>query len=498
MTFALRSVLPLVASGWQHAPILVVGDVMLDQYVWGEVDRISPEAPVPVVRATLRDEKPGGAANVAMNLAGLGASVTLVGFAGGDREQSSLEALLSGHDIKARLVTTPERPTIAKLRILCGHQQMMRLDSESGTTFSADDYRRLLGQAYDALDGCRVVVLSDYAKGALSDEVCQALIREAVRRRIPILVDPKSRSFARYRGATAICPNRKELAATTGEPGDKLAALLAAGQAMLGPLELQFMAVTLGEKGIAVLRQDDQLRAPAVVKQVFDVSGAGDTVIAVLALAMACDVPIESAVRLANIAAGIVVGKVGTVPITKEELAGALSGLEPLAMEEKVLTLDEVLGRIAVWRSNGERVVFTNGCFDILHIGHIRLLEEARRKGDHLIVGLNSDASVRELKGPLRPIVGERERARILAALSAVDAVVAFGESTPLRLIEAIRPEVLVKGGDYTEELVVGAREVRAWGGRLELIPVVEGISTTRLIASAIAAPSVSGKTFSA
>jgi D-beta-D-heptose 7-phosphate kinase/D-beta-D-heptose 1-phosphate adenosyltransferase len=497
MTSSLRKVLPLVSSGWQNAPVLVVGDVMLDQYVWGEVDRISPEAPVPVVRATFRDEKPGGAANVAMNLAGLGASATLVGFAGGDREQSALQELLAARSIKPCLVATPGRPTVAKLRILSGHQQIMRLDTESRTTFSADDYRRLLGQAYGALEGCRVVVLSDYAKGTLSEEVCQAVIREALRRKIPVLVDPKCRTFARYKGATAICPNRKELAAATAEPGDKLTTLLDAGQAMLSPLELQFMAVTLGEKGIAVLRQRDQLRVPAVVRQVFDVSGAGDTVIAVLALAVACGVPLEIAARLANIAAGIVVGKVGTVPITREELTGVLSELEPPAMEEKVLPLDQVLARVTMWKSNGERVVFTNGCFDILHIGHIRLLEEARRKGDRLVVGLNSDASVRELKGPLRPIVSEGERARILAALSAVDAVLLFDESTPLRLIEAIRPDILVKGGDYTEELVVGAREVRAWGGRLELIPLVEGISTTRLIAAA-AAPPDNTTTFSA
>ncbi len=498
MTASLRTVLPLLASGWQHVPVLVVGDVMLDQYVWGEVDRISPEAPVPVVRASFRDEKPGGAANVAMNLAGLGASVTLVGFAGRDREHSALEGLLADREIRSRLVTTSERPTTAKLRILSGHQQMMRLDMESPTTFSADDYRRLLGQAYDALEGCRVVVLSDYAKGALGEEVCQALIREARRRQIPILVDPKCRSFARYSGATAVCPNRKELAAATGETSGKLATLLKAGQAMLGALDVQFMAVTLGEKGIAVLRPSDQFRVPAVVRQVFDVSGAGDTVIAVLALASACDVPIEAAARLANIAAGIVVGKVGTVPITKDELVGALSGLEPLAMDEKVLPLDQLLAGMTAWRANGDRIVFTNGCFDILHIGHIRLLEEARRKGDRLIVGINSDGSVRELKGPLRPIVGERERARILAALSAVDAVVLFEESNPLRLIEAIRPDILVKGGDYTEELVVGAREVRAWGGRLELIPLVEGISSTRLIASAAAPPPTTSKIFSA
>ncbi len=492
----LQDVLPLVASGWQHVPVLVIGDVMLDQYVWGEVDRISPEAPVPVVRATLRDEKPGGAANVAMNLACLGASVTLVGFAGLDRERTALEALLTDQGVESCLIPVSGMPTTAKLRILSGHQQMMRLDIEAGTGFAVDDRRRLLSRALAALDHCAAVVLSDYAKGTLAEEVCQSVIREARCRQIPVLVDPKSRSFARYRGATAVCPNRKELAAATGEAGQDLTRLLHAGQELLRSLELGFMAVTLGEKGIAVLNPSSQLHAPAVIRQVFDVSGAGDTVIAVLALTMACHVPVGTAAQLANVAAGIVVSKIGTVPITKEELLGALSAQLPVRMEEKVLHSDQLISRVAAWRSSRQRIVFTNGCFDIVHIGHIRLLEEARRHGDRLVVGVNSDESVRQLKGPLRPIVGERERARVLAAFSAVDAVAIFPESTPLRLIESIRPDVLVKGGDYTEEMVVGASEVRAWGGRVELIPLVEGVSSTRLLTAAAAPLSVASKSF--
>jgi D-beta-D-heptose 7-phosphate kinase / D-beta-D-heptose 1-phosphate adenosyltransferase len=246
------------------------------------------------------------------------------------------------------------------------------------------------------------------------------------------------------------------------------------------------MAVTLGEKGIAVLLAGSRVHAPAVVRQVYDVSGAGDTVIAVLALAMACGVEMERAVHVANIAAGIVVSKVGTVPIQREELLGVLSQEIAFPMDDKLLPLDGLLTRVACWRSAGQRVVLTNGCFDILHAGHISLLEQARRKGDRLIVALNGDSSVRRVKGAPRPIVGQSERAKILTALSAVDAVVIFDESTPLKLIEAIRPDVLVKGGDYTEENVIGAREVRAWGGRVELIPLVEGVSTTRLIAKSV------------
>jgi D-beta-D-heptose 7-phosphate kinase / D-beta-D-heptose 1-phosphate adenosyltransferase len=266
--------------------------------------------------------------------------------------------------------------------------------------------------------------------------------------------------------------------------------VVSAGQSLVASLGLKLMIATLGEKGIVVLWPESRLHAPAVVQQVYDVSGAGDTVAAVLALSMACDASIDTAAELANVAAGVVVGKVGTAPITREELLGALSENAGAEIDDKVVGLAPLLTRVAAWRSDGRRIVFTNGCFDILHVGHIRLLEAARRKGDRLVVGLNSDESVRRLKGPSRPIVGESERAGVLAAMSAVDAVVLFAEDTPLRLIETIRPDVLVKGGDYIEENVVGAREVRAWGGRVELIPLVPGTSTTQMIRkSAIPAP---------
>ena len=492
MTSRLGELVTMVESGWRDLPALVVGDVMLDQYVWGEVDRISPEAPVPVVRATLRDEKPGGAANVAMNLAGLGARARLVGFGGGDREQSALESLLAQENIEARLIAAPQVPTTSKLRILSGNQQMMRVDTEAPPAYSADNYRQLLDQSLAAIENVSVVILSDYAKGILTEEICQRLIARARERNIPVLVDPKHRSFSRYRGATTICPNRKELSLATGEPMTDLDCLLYAGQRLLADLDMEAMVVTLGGQGIAVLRGSSRFRAPAVVRQVYDVSGAGDTVIAVLALALARGAPWEAAAELANLAAGIVVGKVGTVPVHRSELLGVLTQETALNMDDKVLSLERLLARVGSWRSSEQRMVFTNGCFDILHIGHIHLLEEARRKGDRLIVGLNTDDSVRRLKGPLRPIVPERERAQVLAALSAVDAVVLFDESTPLHLVEAIRPGVLVKGGDYSEEAVVGAREVRSWGGRVELIPLVAGVSTTRLIAKS--APSLSSQ----
>ncbi len=483
----LRDIIALVESGWHHVPVLVVGDVMLDKYVWGEVERISPEAPVPVVRATVQNEKPGGAANVAMNLANLGAGVKLVGFAGHDSERDRLQSQLTQSGIEAFLLPVPAMPTTTKLRVLSGHQQMFRLDTEMQPAFSDADYSSLLDHALAVLPDASVVVLSDYAKGVLTASICQAIIGAARKRGIPVLVDPKRQDFSFYRGATAICPNRKELAAAMGQPADDLDRLLSIAQSQMPSLDVECIAVTLGEKGIAVLRRDSCINAPAVVRQVYDVSGAGDTVAAVLALAIACGIEMEDAAQVANVAAGIVVRQVGTVAIRREELLGALDQQTAMHMDEKVLPLDRLLIRLTAWRSAGEAVVFTNGCFDLLHIGHIQLLEEARRQGNRLIVGLNSDDSVRQLKGPGRPLVPERERARVLAALSAVDAVVVFEESTPLRLIEAIRPDVLVKGGDYTEENVIGASEVRSWGGRVDLIPLVEGISTTGLIAKSAA-----------
>jgi len=312
--------------------------------------------------------------------------------------------------------------------------------------------------------------------------VCQRAIAAAKRRGIPVLVDPKQRDLRRYRGATAICPNLSELAASTGGTAKNVEGLLTAGQKLAGELGLNYLVATLSEKGIAVLGEDSQFVAPAAARQVFDVSGAGDTVMATLALALASGLEIETAVQLANVAAGIVVGKVGTVPVTRDELLTNLMPEIELQAQEKVLTLEALLVRASAWRSAGQSIVFTNGCFDLLHLGHITLLEDARREGDRLVVAINSDASVRGLKGPTRPIVGERERARILAALAAVDAVVVFGEPTPLRLIEALRPEVIVKGGDYREETVVGAKEVRSWGGRVKIVPTVAGFSTTKLI----------------
>lgn len=325
-------------------------------------------------------------------------------------------------------------------------------------------------------------MLSDYAKGVLSQDVCQQVIRAARRQGIPVLVDPKSADFSRYRGATTICPNLAELSAATHQDARDLMPLLDAAESMIPAFDLDFLTATLSEKGIALVRPGNRFMAPAVARQVFDVSGAGDTVISVLALCLASGLNPETAVELANVAAGIVVGKVGTVPVEKYELLAALAPQIALHAEDKVVTLSQLVSRAALWKANGERVVFTNGCFDLLHIGHITVLEQARRFGDRLIVAVNSDASVCALKGPTRPIVGERERGRVLAALAAVDAVVVFGEPTPLEVILATRPDVIVKGGDYDIDTVVGAKEVQSWGGMVKIVPTVKGFSTTRLI----------------
>ena len=478
----LQQVIQEIENQWANKRLLVVGDVMLDRYIWGEVGRISPEAPVPVVREINQNDKPGGAANVAMNLAHLGARTAVVGFTGNDENERLLAACLDANSITPHFVHSEGFPTITKARILGGRQQMLRLDFERAGARQKSEYDRLIETTLGLLPGSDALVISDYAKGAITPDVCRALIPAARGRGIPVLVDPKSQDFTRYRGATTICPNLAEFARAVHREAENLDELLSAAEDMVGSLDIEFMITTMSEKGIALVRPGSRFIAPAQARQVFDVSGAGDTVVAVLALCIASGLLPETAVELANLAAGIVVGKVGTAPVEKHELLVALSPQLALQAENREVTRDELVQRVASWKANGERVVFTNGCFDLLHIGHITLLEQARRCGDRLIVAINSDASVSALKGPNRPIVGQRERARVLAALAAVDAVVVFDEPTPLELIVAVQPDVLVKGGDYQAETLVGAREMNTWGGEVKIVPLVEGFSTTHLI----------------
>ncbi len=478
----LHAILALLEGGFAQLRVLVVGDVMLDRYIQGEVDRISPEAPVPVLRHAQRFDRAGGAANVALNLAGLGCETFVAGLWGDDPEQHQLAALLEQAKVDTLGMVSSSLPTVSKTRIIGRRQQLLRLDIESADPYPAIETARLQSRATELVTKVHAVILSDYAKGALTPVLCQAVIHAARDHGVPILVDPKTHDLSRYAGATTVCPNLSELSLATRISAKNDADLLRAGQSLLRENGWQFLTVTRSEKGIAILWPESIEEHPARAREVFDVSGAGDTVIATLAASLAGGVPVASAVELANLAAGVVVGKVGTVPVSAAELVALLTPSTGLSAAEKILTLEQARSRVAEWRQIGETIVFTNGCFDLLHVGHITLLEDCRRFGSKLILGLNADASICRLKGPTRPIVGERERARVMASLAAVDAVVLFEEDTPLKLIDALRPDVLVKGGDYTIETVVGHEMVLANGGRVEIIPTVAGFSTTNLI----------------
>jgi len=496
----LHSILNLLEGGFSQLKVLVIGDIMLDRYIHGEVERISPEAPVPVIRHAQRYERAGGAANVAMNLSGLGCQTFLAGFWGSDSEQTELAAILERAKIDTVGVVSSTLPTISKTRIVGRMQQLLRLDIESRDPIPIAEVQRLQDRAAELVAKVHAVVLSDYAKGALTRPLCEAVIRNARAAGIPVFVDPKTPDFSKYSGATSVCPNLGELSAATGIPSHHTEELLNAGQALVGEHDFKFLTVTMSEKGITVLQAPSAdspgiFHSPARAREVFDVSGAGDTVIATLAASIAGGLKVETAVELANLAAGIVVSKVGTVPIAAHELVAALTPSSGLTAGEKILDLERIKLRVAEWRSSGETIVFTNGCFDLLHVGHITLLEDCRRFGSKLVLGLNADASVCRLKGPTRPIVSERERARVMAALAAVDAVVLFEEDTPLELIRALRPNVLVKGGDYTIETVVGHEDVIASGGRVEIVPTVEGFSTTNIVKKLTANPAPSEET---
>lgn len=464
--------------------VLVIGDLMLDRYLIGEVDRISPEAPVPVVLLKQQNERAGGAANVAANLAQLGIKTIMAGVIGEDAEGRSLLQMLKGLHISGdAVVTSTHRPTVTKTRILGGHQQMMRLDMESRAAFTEIETSSLLSLITQALEqNPAAVILSDYAKGVLSEELCRAVIERANALNIPVLVDPKGRDYSKYRGATVLTPNKKETAEACGVAISDNEKLLAAAAKLRDQLGLQFLAVTRGEEGISLLEKNESIHIPAAAKQVFDVSGAGDTVIATLAAGLVHGLSHRQAFELANIAAGIVVGKVGTVPIRREELLAELLSQGSFEQADKICELDTLISRVQQWKSQKQTIVFTNGCFDLLHTGHVTYLEAAKKTGDKLILGLNTDRSVSALKGPTRPVIHEADRARVLAALEAVDAVILFDEDIPLNLIDAIRPDIIVKGSDYTEDQVVGGKEVKSWGGKVALIDIVPGRSTSGII----------------
>ena len=465
---------------------LIIGDVMLDRYLMGEVGRISPEAPVPVVLIKSEESRAGGAANVAANLALLGINTRLVGCVGADAEAKTLSNLIKASGVKANLIACKARPTIAKTRILGGHQQMLRLDQEDNAAFSTAENTQLLQVLkVELAEKPSVVILSDYAKGLLSEPICQQIIAQCKAYKIPVLVDPKGSDYSKYKGATALTPNKKETAEACGTNVQD-ADLIAKATTLKTKLGLNFMAVTRGEEGISLIEGDTAKNhahhLPATAQKVFDVSGAGDTVIATLAAGLMHNLTVLECLNLANIAAGVVVGKVGTVPITKTDLLEALTAKQGNEQAHKICNLDELLAKTSAWKNVKQKIVFTNGCFDLLHAGHVTYLEAAKKRGDKLILGLNTDKSVSAIKGPTRPVVHEQDRARVLAALESVDAVILFDEETPLKLIKAIKPDVIAKGSDYTAAQVVGGKEVQSWGGEIALIELVAGRSTSNMI----------------
>lgn len=458
------------------ARVLVAGDVMLDRYWSGSTSRISPEAPVPVVRVREDEARPGGAANVALNLAALGAQASVLGVVGADEAGVGLARSLEQRGVAADLLTGTA-PTITKLRVMSRHQQLLRLDFEEPLAAAHDgaEFARRLRARLPAVD---VLVLSDYGKGSLAGVA--GLIAAARAAGKPVLVDPKGSDWRPYTGATLLTPNTGELEAVVG-PCPDVETLVAKAQALLADLGLAALLVTRSEHGMTLLEAGKPpLHLPAEAREVYDVTGAGDTVIATLAAALAAGAALPQACRLANIAAGVVVGKLGTATVSREELARAANPQR--AGGDGVLDEAELLARVAEARARGRRLVMTNGCFDILHVGHVRYLQAARELGDVLIVAVNTDASVQRLKGPTRPLNNTADRMALLAALQCVDWVVPFGEDTPARLIEAVLPDVLVKGGDYRIEQIAGHEAVLAHGGEVRVLSFHDGYSTTRLI----------------
>lgn len=460
---------------FNQAPVLVVGDVMLDRYWHGGTSRISPEAPVPVVKVEHIEDRPGGAANVALNIAALGAPASLVGVTGDDEAADSLVNSLKGAGVRALFQRIAHQPTIVKLRVMSRHQQLLRIDFEEPF---ATDALALGEQVDELLEGIKVLVLSDYGKGALKNH--QVLIQAARARGIPVLADPKGKDFSIYRGASLITPNLSEFETIVGGCADEHE-LVSKGAQLMHDLDLGALLVTRGEHGMTLLRPDHPaLHLPARAREVFDVTGAGDTVISTLAAAIAAGEELPHAVALANLAAGIVVGKLGTAAISAPELRRAIQREE--GSERGVLGLEQLLLAVDDARAHKEKIVFTNGCFDILHAGHVTYLEQARAQGDRLIVAVNDDASVSRLKGPGRPINSVDRRMAVLAGLGAVDWVISFSEGTPENLLRAVKPDVLVKGGDYGIDQVVGADIVNAYGGTVKVLGLVENSSTTAIV----------------
>ena len=458
------------------ANVLVVGDIMLDRYWYGGTNRISPEAPVPIVKIDSLEERPGGAANVALNITSLGGNARLIGFTGIDEPAKVLDEQLTKRHVHCDFVSVSTHPTITKLRVLSRNQQLIRIDFEEG--FDNVDHTLLLERIDIALSTSKVLVLSDYAKGALT--AVKAIIKQAKKANVPILVDPKGTDFERYRGVTLLTPNMSEFEAVVGTCKTEQE-IIEKGYQLIKQYDLKALLVTRSEKGMTLIQLGKPVyHLPTQAKEVFDVTGAGDTVIATLAASLAAEKSLEESCFLANAAAGVVVGKLGTSTVSQVELSNAIRARAEDGFG--VMTEDELKEEIRKARLRGEKIVMTNGCFDILHAGHVSYLANARKLGDRLVVAVNSDASVKQLKGQSRPINSLMQRMIVLGALNSVDWVVPFEEQTPQRLIASILPDVLVKGGDYKPEDIAGGKEVIEAGGIVKVLNFEDGCSTTNII----------------
>ena len=474
-------------AGIAGTRVLVLGDVMLDRYLSGRVERISPEAPVPVLRIEEESSMLGGAGNVLRNLTALGAKAELVALVGDDSAGAEVTRLLAETGGGNHLMHIAGRPTSIKERYLAGGQQLLRSDRDPPGPLPPDTAEALAASADTLLPEAAALVLSDYGKGLLTESVIGRVLAKAKALGLPVIVDPKGRDFSRYAGASLITPNRQELEEAAGLPTASDAEVEAACQKLLAEGDIGAVLATRGADGMTLAQVTSGgcpaiHHLPTMARDVFDVSGAGDSVVATMAAALGAGLPPLEAAGLANAAAGLVVAKVGTAVVRPSEILQAFHAMELSAAEDKVADGDALLDHVARWRRGGLRVGFTNGCFDLLHPGHVALLQKARDACDRLVVGLNSDASVERLKGAGRPIQGEAARAAVLASMACVDSVVVFGEDTPLQLIEALKPDVLIKGADYRIDQVVGADLVQSYGGQVLLIPLEEGHSTTATI----------------
>jgi D-beta-D-heptose 7-phosphate kinase/D-beta-D-heptose 1-phosphate adenosyltransferase len=464
--------------------VLCIGDVMLDRFVYGVVSRISPEAPVPVLRQTRAVSMPGGAANVARNLSSLGLLPVIIGSVGTDEAGAELSALLDqSSGISAHLVPLKDRPTTLKTRLVAGGQQLLRLDAEDTGPPDAASERAVMTAIEETLPSVSAVLVSDYAKGLVTDAVIAAVLKGAARYSIPVIADPKGKDFARYGAVDILKPNASELGLVLGLAIGSDAEVEHALTVSRGKLPAREIVVTRAAQGMSYLAASGSVgHVRGKAREVFDVSGAGDTSHAALAAAIVAGANLDEAVTVAIIASGIAVGKSGTATVTAAEMIESFEASQ-WAQKAGTLSVDAMVGQIERWREGGLRIGFTNGVFDVLHPGHVRVLEEARSRCDRLIVGLNADVSVKRLKGPQRPVNDEQSRAQVLCGLSAVDGVVIFEEDTPLELVTALKPDVLIKGGDYTRETIVGADIVEARGGEVVIVPLVPGQSTTAIIA---------------